>query len=487
MKKLVAFCCILLSLLFVPLPVLAAIPDAAEELEGALNSDGTLDEDDLNVGGAILVDAHSGEVLFEKNADEQYFPASITKIMTCLLVLEHVEEHPEALNSTVTVQKTYVLEDNASNIGAKVGEQFNFKDLMYGLMLASGNEVGIILGEEIAGDIDTFIDRMNEKAQELGMTNTHYENPHGLNDPEHLTTARDQALLAVEAMKNDLFRQIVTTNVYTCPATNLSGARVWPNHNLLLVGADSSDSEAYDKAIGIKTGYTSLAKCTLVSAAREDETQEEYIAVVLYGTNSAARFKSCRIMLEYGFTHYDLLDGADYLDQFDQEVPVNNAESGETFTAQAVGEDLYYTDAAHQIEEIKADPGGFLEMEYTWHENLTAPIAKGDVVGIFTMKCSGLVLGTGNMVAAEDVAALPESTPELTAAPGKTIAPVTTSAPDRKDMTWQAKLWVALLVLLALLFIALLSALIYQLRQAQLQKDKERAARTRKSHRTRKR
>ncbi len=408
--------CAVLALLLavVPLNAFATPPDPTAELTGVLNEDGTINENKLNVGAAMLVDARTGEVLYEYNADQQYFPASITKIMTCLLVLEYLDRVPTAMDATITIEKNYRLEDGASNIGVTIGEHFRFKDLLYGLMLASGNEIGIILGEYIAGDIDTFIGMMNEKAAELGMTNTHYNNPHGLNDPTHLTTARDQAILAVAAMKNETFRKIVKTPTYTCPATNKHSARTWSNHNKLLLGGTSDDGESYARATGIKTGYTSKAKCTLVSSARDDNTDEEYIAVILYGANTSARFKACRVLLEYGFTHFDQMNAALYLPLLPQRgIEVAGAAEGQTLNAHLLGEDFYLTGLPDEIEAMKNDPASYFTVVPSY-KDLEAPVYAGDSVGTYQLFYGDRLLGEGTLIASNTVESPVQETPAPT-------------------------------------------------------------------------
>jgi len=462
MKRIITIFLALLLLVF-PLTAFADPPDVEEELIEALKADGTLDPEALDCGGAILVDARTGQVLFEKNADQQYFPASITKIMTCLLVLEYVEEHPEVMDSTITIEKTYYLEENAANIGTRIGEEFRFKDLIYGLMLASGNEIGIILGEEIAGDLNTFIDMMNARAQELGMVNTHYNNPHGLNDPTHLTTARDQSILAVEAMKNDLFREIVATDVYTCPETNKSDARRWSNHNKLMLGETTDDSQAYDKAIGIKTGYTSKAKCTLVSAAREEETGEEYIAVCMYGRNTEARFHSCRVMLEYGFTAYDQTDTSLYLDLFSgKDIAVPGAQEGYTLSYKAEGAPMYITRTVSDMEQLKADPTAYLNLKAELKSDLSAPIMAGDVVGSFTYTLGDQFLGTGNLIATNDVP-VPEPDPTPTPVPTKAPAANKPGSLQQGTDSDPTSIWGWVALALFLVMLILVAALIVQL------------------------
>ena len=143
----------------------------------AVEDNGDLSAASINAKGAICVDVDTGTTLFEQDADLKLYPASITKVMTCLLSLEYVEKSTQGLNEVVTVDHVYNLEEGAVNIGMKVGEQFTMEQLLYALMLKSANDVAELLAEHIGGTIEGFADMMNAKAQELGMTNTHYVNP----------------------------------------------------------------------------------------------------------------------------------------------------------------------------------------------------------------------------------------------------------------------------------------------------------------------
>ena len=160
---------------------------------------------------AILIDRDSGRVLFEQNADKRLYPASTTKIMTAVLVLENLQ-----LDSVVVASNDAVMSipAGASNMGILEGEQLTVEQLLYGALVESANEACNVLAEYMCGDVDSFVVKMNEKAQALGMQNTKFLNPHGLHSPEHYTTARDLAILARYAMQNETFREVVSTAQY---------------------------------------------------------------------------------------------------------------------------------------------------------------------------------------------------------------------------------------------------------------------------------
>ena len=242
--------------------------------------------------GAVLMDGASGKVLFSKNGDTRYYPASITKLMTALLVEENC-----SLDDTVTfsASATTNLESGAVSIGMVEGDTMTVRQCLYALLLKSANEVGNALAEHVSGSVQAFADRMNEKAVKLGCTNTHFTNPHGLNDPEHYTTPKDMALIARAAFQNEVVRTVASTRTYSLPATkkNPSGLTVTMGHKML----NPNDSRYYEGIIGGKTGYTSKAGNTLVTAAERNGVR--MIAVVM--KSRSTHYVDTKAMLDYGF------------------------------------------------------------------------------------------------------------------------------------------------------------------------------------------
>ncbi len=386
----------------------------------------------------VLMDAHTGEVLYQENANEQKFPASITKIMTCLLVLENVED----LEEKITVPNFTIDDQKASLIGIMPGEEISVHELLYGLMLPSGNDAAIALAVHVTGSVANFAQMMNTRAAEIGMTATHFANPHGLHDDNHYTTAMDMAKLAYVAMQNDIFREIVSTSSYIPSPTNIHNPDnnwnpdIWKNTNKLVSGnydelyAFNDSSKGH--AIGIKTGYTSKAKYTLVSAAQNEDGTQEVIAVVLAGGVNE-RFVDSTTLFLYAFDFYDTLDVMEFLSsEMPQKIHVDNALDTQDYANLDVYvepvEPAYITDIPSVIESIKSQPGRFTKVE-TFNENLVAPIALDQQVGTVEFYLDGgqepiLIC---NILAAEDVAAMPEATPTLT--PSPTMAPTPTPAP----------------------------------------------------------
>ncbi len=246
---------------------------------------------EISAEAGVLYDATHNVFLFEKNADEKLYPASITKLMTALLVMEHGN-----LNDTVTFSKaaTTNLESGAVTLSLTEGDKVSVKDCMYGLLMKSANEVANGLAEYVSGSVSAFADLMNQKAAALGCTNTHFVNPNGLNDPDHYSTCRDMAKIAKAAFENPTIREISSTLSYTFPATKKAAARtITPGHKMLY----PTDSRYYSGILGGKTGYTSLAGNTLVTCVEQNGVR--LIAVVMKA--SGTHYTDTKAMLDYGY------------------------------------------------------------------------------------------------------------------------------------------------------------------------------------------
>lgn len=221
----------------------------------------------VSANSAILMEQESGRVIYEKDAHTQRKIASITKIMTAILAIESGK-----MNDMVTISENAVRTEGSS-IYLKAGDKIPLEDLVYGLMLRSGNDAATAIAEYVGGSLDGFVYLMKQKAEEIGMKDTNFENPHGLDDHEnHYSTAYDMALLTRYAMENDMYKKIAGTEKYRSEDPDGDWDRVWKNKNKLLTGL-------YEYTTGGKTGFTKLAKRTLVSTAEKDGV--ELIAVTL--------------------------------------------------------------------------------------------------------------------------------------------------------------------------------------------------------------
>lgn len=248
-------------------------------------------EPEIAAESVILYDVTHDRVLYEKNADTKRYPASITKLMTALLVLENAE-----LSETVTYSETAVtnLESGAVTLSLKAGDKVSVKDSLYGLMLKSANEVANGLAEHVGGSISGFAQMMNEKAKALGCTGTNFVNPNGLNNTNHYTTARDMAKIAKAAFENEKLCEITSTTSYKFPATKAAAARtISMGHKMIY----PTDSRYYEGIVGGKTGYTSLAGNTLVTCVERDGVR--MIAVVL--KSRSTHYPDTKALLDYGY------------------------------------------------------------------------------------------------------------------------------------------------------------------------------------------
>ena len=287
-----ALCALLL------LPLFSAL--ASDEYDKSVP--GNLTADHLRSEAAILINATTGEVLFEKNADTLHYPASTTKILTILLGLLMGD-----MDSTVVASPTSVDfgEDNVSTISLKVGQEINFRDLLFATMVASGNDGANLIAETISGTQEAFANLMNEAAHKYGCTSTHFTNAHGLHNDYHVSTARDLSILAREAMKNDMFREIAALSSYTLPRSNMSdGKRVSSRDNIFKHRSETAEDQAfyYEYATGVKTGFHSLAGYCFVGSAYKDGIS--LISVVLKNTSYKRCFTDTIRLFDYGFSQY---------------------------------------------------------------------------------------------------------------------------------------------------------------------------------------
>ncbi len=252
--------------------------------------------DAVQAEAAIVMDAETGAVLYAKDIGEVLYPASITKIMTALLALENGNLDDVVKFSEYAV---YSIEYGSSHLGLTEGEELTLEQCLYGILLASANEISNAVAEHIGGDVTHFVEMMNERAAELGCVHTHFVNPHGLHDEDHYVCAWDMALIMREALRNPKFREIIGTVEYFYPETNLvDEKRYFMNHHKMI----SEEGELYDGCIGGKNGFTDEAWNTLVTAAERDG--QELICVVLKVPGQYESYEETRVLLDYGFDHF---------------------------------------------------------------------------------------------------------------------------------------------------------------------------------------
>lgn len=349
-----------------------------------------------NAEAALLISPDSGMVLYEKNADERRYPASTTKIMTALLVLENVAD----LNETVTAQASdfETLEADSSSAGIKEGETVTVEDLLYGLMLPSGNEAAYMLARHVAGSYEAFVDMMNKRAEELGCTGTHFVNPCGLHDDNHYTTARDLYKIAYAAMQDETFADIADTVQWNMSKTNMQEERKVLTTNQLIFSSYQPWAYAYCK--GIKTGNTSQAGNCFVGYAEYGDAKLYSVVMgcdssSLEYSNIPASFTDTKALFEWGFESF---------------TSKTLARQGDTVGSVNV---RLSTDTDQLVLTVKNDLVSLLpadldvedlgEPQITAPESVNAPIKAGDVIGSATYSYNGTTYGTVELVALSDV------------------------------------------------------------------------------------
>jgi D-alanyl-D-alanine carboxypeptidase (penicillin-binding protein 5/6) len=331
----------------------------------------------LDAAAVILVEKETGEVLYEENADELRPVASITKVMTLILVMEALE------SGAITLEDDVVCSEHAYSMGGsqiwmEPGEVFSVDELLRAVAIASANDAAVALAEHVSGGEDTFVGEMNRKAQELGMTNTTFKNANGLDEEGHLSTARDVALMSREILKHELVRNYITVWM-----DELRGGETeLTNTNKML--------KSFNGITGIKTGTTSKAGvCISASAQREDM---ELIAVVLGSSNSQGRFSAASSLLEYGFANYELAE----LRISPEDTPPIKIKLGELEYCE-----YEYDVPAHMVvDRGKKDSVSYVvEMA----ETLTAPVEQGQLMGEITVYSEGIVIGSYPITATQRV------------------------------------------------------------------------------------
>jgi D-alanyl-D-alanine carboxypeptidase len=317
---------------------------------------------------AILIEASSGNVIYEKNADNRHLIASTTKIMTALVALENYD-----ITKIVTVSEKAVGVEGSSIYLTK-GEKLSMEDLLYALMLESANDAAAAIAVEVAGSVENFADMMNSKAVSIGLKNTHFTNPHGLDNSEHYSTAYDMAMLTRHALMNDTFKTIVSTYKRVIPLKGDEGSRVLLNHNKMI--------KLYDGVIGVKTGFTKKSGRCLVSAAERDGVT--LIAVTL---NAPDDWNDHRRMLDTGFSMYErvLLT---YAGEMSYVIPVLNGDK--EFIKCKNSDDLY---AVVRIGNINIT--SVVEMKRFYY----APITQGSELGRVIYYNNGVEVGCAPIIA----------------------------------------------------------------------------------------
>ena len=430
---------------------------------------------------ALLLELNSGIVVYAKNAESTVYPASLTKIMTCMIAIQYAEKD---MDKIVTVSETALegIAEAGGELRLQAGERLPLRDLLYYLMVSSTNEAGNVIAEYVAGDIPSFVNLMNKTAESLGCTGTHFANTHGLHDPNHYTTARDLSIITRKALTYELFREICNTAEYTVPATNLSKKQKLTSTNYLIVKDGKrylSDNGKYysyylKSAFGIKTGYTSAAGRCVISRA-SDENMD--LLCIIMGAKTRVmsddsvrydNFVEAKKLFNYGFSNfaYAKIAVAGISPMYPESVQYAKDKRGVVL--------IPSTDVNCLLPQEYDKEKVTTHYELNDPKGLTAPLEQGQKVGTLYVSYDGTVVGYTDLETLTAVEELPVD---------KAIADLTgKDTPDEEKTTLQKVFsywYVPILMIAALVLILILRNAVYRYRRKKAIERRRRRAITR--------
>lgn len=334
-----------------------------------------------NAKSAILIERDTGTVLYEKNIHEKLSPASMTKIMTMLLIMEAIDQGKLSLDEKVRTSE-HAASMGGSQIFLEPGETMTVDELLHGIAIASANDASVALAERIAGSEEAFVKMMNDRAKELGLKNTKFQNATGLPAEDHYSTAYDMAMMAKELLKHEKITEY--TGKYESYLRENSDKKFWLVNTNRLV-------KFYPGVDGLKTGYTSEAKYCLTATAAKDGMR--VIAVVFGAPTTKERNAQISKMLDYAFSQFQTKSIYKKNEKVAQ-VKVSKGNKGKVSVV--TGEPV-------SLLSKKGEKMKNLEQQMTFHKNLKAPIQKGEVIGKLVIKKDGKVLSESELVAGENI------------------------------------------------------------------------------------
>ncbi len=328
-----------------------------------------------NSTSAILIETTTQKVLYEKDANKKLAPASMTKVMSMLLIMEAID------NGKLSFDDEVIISDKASSMGGsqiflQTGEKYKVSELLKGVAVASGNDAVVALAEKVSGSVEAFVASMNEKAKALGLTNTHFANPHGLTAEEHYTTAKDMSIMALELLKHEKILEF--TSIYEDYLQKPDGTSIWLVNTNKLV-------RFYEGVDGLKTGYTEEAGYCITTTAKRNNLR--LISVVMDAETSELRNKDTTNLLNYGFNTYKL----NMLLTKDTPIDEVTIEKGNVLNT-----NLYLESDATILSKVTDE-----EEEYDYNlvvNDLKAPLKNGEKVGFLE-----IIDGDGNIIKEIDV------------------------------------------------------------------------------------
>ena len=376
MKKKIVIILLILIMTLLPASVFADNIEVNENNGESVITTNANSDLAVNAKAALIVEKMSGKVIFEKDAYEQNYPASVTKILTAILAIENCN-----LDDTATVSQSAISHIPSGYVIAPlyIGEQIKIRDLLYALMLKSANDAAYVLAEHVGGSVEGFSEMMNNKAKELGCKNSHFVNPNGIHNNNHYTTAYDMYLISDYAMKNETFAKIVSTFQYTLSATNKNPKknRVMKNTNNFV----NPKSSYYNKAVkGIKTGTTMQAGNCLITEAEGNGL--DFITVVLGAKTTDSKFSETRKMIKYAFENYTLT-------QVHKKGDIIKSIDVEKATKETKDLNLVISDDITVMNNVKIKAKE-IKPEILLNEKIVAPIEQGQELGTVKYNVDGL-------------------------------------------------------------------------------------------------
>ena len=355
------------------------ISEILGDIESTETSSDSLEIPTINSRAYVVIDRKSNTILVGKNENQKKKMASTTKIMTAVVVIENCN-----LSDTVEVSKK-AAGTGGSRLGLKTGDKITVYDLLYGLMMCSGNDAAVSLAEHVAGSISGFAELMNKKAQELGLSNTHFVTPHGLDEDEHYTTAYELAILANHAMNNEIFAEIVGTKNYTITINGYPKALTNTNELLGVLNG----------VYGIKTGFTNGANRCLVTSCKRGDM--DIICVVLGADTKKYRTTDSIKLIEYAFNHFTYVNVeeivSDYFktwkEEFSHTITISKGVSNYL--------DITYENLPYPSIPVREDLVNSFQVYINCESVLNAPVEKGTSIGTITLELDGNIVYSGDI------------------------------------------------------------------------------------------
>lgn len=382
-------------------------PEASQEPLVMASPSNAFDQSKYESNSYMLVDAKTGTILVEHNSEEQIYPASTTKILTILVALENCSDLDQIVSAGSEVNR---FSSDSSLMGLIQYEEMSIEDIIYGAMLVSGNDAAATIAVTFGGSIEGFADMMNQKAKELGMTHSHFVNPHGLPDEEHYTTARDMAKLAVAAYNNPDFMKYCSTKEHTIEPTNKHENPIHlKNTNRLLFAAKAGNEHyVYEGTNGMKTGTTSAAGGCLIASAKRDD--KEFIALVFgdHSDGKEERWELATDLLDYGFENYSVVESDEFFSSLSVTDKIENADSNDPFEGQMqfnpqVSSNISTLTIPTEIYQSIQNDKSSITIKPNFSSALSAPFTQNQIVGTATIYYNDTALFETDLVASRDM------------------------------------------------------------------------------------